>query len=92
MEIKEICICAAIVCDGKVWRGNRHNHAIMAMNDELSYNLSRRELSKLKVDQGFITSSNCFVNRKEGLKLQLKAGVKSVRGEYQNQLYSEDLY
>ena len=44
-------------------------------------------------EQGFITSRNRFVDREEGLRLQLRAGVPAFGGDgYQDQLYSEDLY
>lgn len=45
-------------------------------------------------EQGFMTSKNRFVTRKQGRKLQDDAGIKSVdRTGYQTDtLYSEDLY
>jgi hypothetical protein len=45
------------------------------------------------MDQGFITSRNRYVDREEGLRLQLAAGIESVApGGYRGQLFSEDLY
>ncbi len=94
----EIVICAAVRFNGKVWRGNRHPHAIAAMHDELSYTMTRKEMyaAKTDTDQGFVTSRNRFVDRVEGLAIQKAAGVPSVNtltGEYfYDQLYSEDLY
>lgn len=46
-------------------------------------------------EQGFITSENRFVDRKEGCKLQRAAGIKSVDKNHpylHDELYSEDLY
>lgn len=90
----EIVICAAVRFNGKVWRGNRHANAITAMNDELSWSMNREQMCKAKIDtdQGFVTSRNRYVDREEGLAIQIAAGVPPFRGEYGNQLYSEDLY
>ena len=84
----EIVICAAVIgVDGRVIRCHRHNHGI-AVLAELKV--------KLRPDhdaQGFITSKNRYVNRKEGLQLQLAAGIPSADiGGYGKELFSEDLY
>lgn len=94
---KEICICSAIEYSGKVWRGHRHAHCIAAQNDELSYTMTRKEMYEEGVtkNQGFMTSKNRFVDRKEGYKLQIEAGIESVAKDLKylnNELYSEDLY
>lgn len=90
----EIVICAAVRFNGKVWRGNRHPHAIAAMRDELSYTMTRKQMDEAKIDteQGFVTSRNRYVDREEGLAIQKAAGIPCFRGEYSYQLYSEDLY
>ena len=92
--MKETIICAAVRFNGKVWRGHRHPHALAAMHDELSYTMTRKQMHEAKTDtdQGFITSRNRFVDRKEGLAIQIAAGIPCFRGEYGNELYSEDLY
>ena len=41
--------------------------------------------------QGFLTSQNRFVDRKEGLEIALKAN-QVINIHYGSQLYSEDLY
>jgi hypothetical protein len=91
---KEICICAAIKRGGKIFRGHRHGHAMTAMYDELMWDHTRREIFQMEEVQGFITSENRFVDREEGLKLQLAAGIKSAdKDGYRNRiLFSEDLY
>lgn len=85
---KEIVICAAVKTNtGKIFRGHRHNDCFDAIH-------SRRFRASSNIeDQGFITSRNRYVTRKEGLKIQLAAGIKSEDPEgYKNELYSEDLY
>jgi len=86
---KEIVICAATktTC-GKIIRGHRHVDCLTA--------IKKRKLKSAGPNaQGFITSRNRFVGRKEGLKLQLAAGIpcadKNKKG-YRSRLYSEDLY
>ena len=84
---KEICICAAFKTeDGQIIRGHRHHDCLRAIYD--------RKLKPLKRIncQGFITSKNRFVDRKRGLWLQESAGIKSARGKYTHELFSEDLY
>jgi len=85
---QEICICSAILLkDGRIVRGERHCDCYTTMQRK---RITDREEAK----QGFITSRNRFVDRKEGQILQLKANIKSAdkegyRGE---ELFSEDLY
>jgi hypothetical protein len=90
----EVCICAAILCQGKIYRGHRHSDALLAMHNELSWNMSRKEIMELKEVQGFLTSLGRFVSREEGMELQLSAGIASADpGGYRSgELYSEDLY
>lgn len=95
-EYPEICICAAVKTNtGKVFRGHRHSDCFKAM--------AVRHLapSDKPEDQGFITSRNRYVDRAEGYKLQMEAGIESASKEYSSaekgycqkgQLYSEDLY
>lgn len=93
--MKEFIICAAIqiVETGKIFYGHRHDQCNNSLNGELSWNLNRQEILKLKTEQGFVTSLGRFVDRKEGLKIALENNqvldLKEVRGD---NLYSEDLY
>jgi hypothetical protein len=86
----EVCICAAIIdTDGNIWRGNRHADAICTAI-EAGAKIPFTGESKW---QGFITSSNRFVNRYEGYELQVAAGIESRSGGYRSRrLFSEDLY
>lgn len=90
----ETCVCAAILCNNKIFRGHRHSHSFQAMNDELSWKMSRQEIGKLGHVQGFYTTQCRFVTREEGRKLQDAAGIASIaEGGYRgDSLYSEDLY
>lgn len=87
---KEIVICAATktTC-GQIIRGHRH---IDCLNT-----IKRRGLKHAGPDsQGFVTSRNRFVDREEGLKIQLAAGIPCVnenRKRYHcRELFSEDVY
>ncbi len=67
-------------------RGHRHVDCFHAMR-----------VRKIEVEgrvEGFITSRNRFVDRREAMRLQKDAGVESAnpRGYYGEELYSEDLY
>src|SRR3990167_3170709 len=83
----ETCICAAVrTTKGQVIRGHRHGDCLAAIRSR------HMAMDKVKDAQGFITSMNRFVDRKEGLELQKSAGIQSLnpRG-YGHQLMSEDL-
>jgi hypothetical protein len=90
----EVCICAAIVTkDGTVVRGHRHADAMRTAFD------AKHRPSRDPDAQGFITSRNRYVGRREALALQQAAGIKSADvarnpdGAYRaDELYSEDLY
>jgi hypothetical protein len=91
--VKEICICAAIKLeDGTLIRGQRHGDAIETALRRC--NLDIVQMMSRPYEQGFITSSNKFVSRREGYALQIMAGIESIaEGGYRgDQLFSEDLY
>lgn len=87
---KEICICAAVICDdGEIIRGHRHGDCIRNMTER------NKEIRKPSAHaQGFITSKNRFVDREEGMKLQNEAGIVSkwTGKPIKDLLFSEDLY
>ena len=80
--------------DGYIIRGHRHKDCIRTAREMPRY--SSDVHMPHGENQGFITSLNRFVDRKEGLKLQLEAGkesyAKKYGDDYRQQLYSEDLY
>lgn len=89
---KEIVICAAVrTSDDLIVRGHRHVHALRALQ-EIPGHESDRPVGD---NQGFITSENRYVTRKEGAEIQKAAGIASVdtKNPYcGGELYSEDLY
>lgn len=87
----ETIICAAIqLPDGRVIRGHRHADCIHTMER------MRIETRHTASQEGFVTSLNRFVGRKEGCGIQIRAGIPSIlplHDAYLNgELYSEDLY
>lgn len=86
----EIVICAAVVSTtGKIIRGHRHNNCLATLRDmRLGYEYGDG------TTQGFITSKNRYVDRKEAMLIQKAAGVPSLDpvGYRGDELYSEDLY
>lgn len=93
---EEVVICAAIMTmDGRIARGHRHPHCFAVLEGWKAGG----SYDRVKADetQGFITSRNRFVGRKEGRAIQLAAGIPSAdptrNGEYHALgLFSEDLY
>lgn len=94
MKMKEeIVICAAIkMSDGYIIRGHRHSDAIRTASQIPRY----KDEHPWGENQGFVTSTNRYVNRLEGAKIQKAAGIKSKMPDGQEylhgELYSEDLY
>ena len=91
----EFIICAAILVNetNKIFYGHRHDQCHNALNSELSWTLNRQQIAKIKKTQGFVTSKNRFVDRKEALVIARTndqvLDYQEIRGE---ELYSEDLY
>jgi len=88
--MKEICICAAIICDDfSIIRGHRHRDCL-----DTAIRKGKTPIPTFRA-QGFITSKNRYVDRIEGFELQKKAGIKSANPEGYNKagwLFTEDLY
>lgn len=84
----EVCICAAVVLpEGRIFRGHRHHNAMQAAREQ------EPECRISQDQQGFITSAGRYVDRVEGLRLQIAAGVESAQPSgYRDRLFSEDLY
>ena len=99
MEQEKI-ICACVRYHNKLWRGNRHNNALKAMEDELSYTMNRKEIGEISeyIEQGFLTSKNRYVGREEGYIIAVEAGqyrpskLEHLPENCSNTLFSEDLY
>jgi hypothetical protein len=79
----EIVICAAVrASNGKIVRGHRHSDAIRALQAMQGYEGEQ----PLGDDQGFVTSTNRFVNRKEAHRLHFPDLTEA------GELHSDDLY
>lgn len=91
VDPKEIVICAAVVCtDGTIIRCHRHSDGLRKIKGMPGKVYTENNDGS---NQGFITSKNRYVNRKEALRIQKLAGIASVDPDgYRFQLYSEDLY
>lgn len=90
---RERCICAAIVMpSGEIIEGRRHLDCLTTVRERGD---DRLDICAAK--QGFMTSAGRFVDRQEGMKVQLAAGLPSAsraNGRYINptDLFSQDLY
>lgn len=98
-EGHEVCICAAILWDGKIWPGMRHGDCMEAMRRELSWNMTGKEIqnSHMFNEQGFLTSKNRYVGREEALQMHQAIGIPSAAEEQgedyrKDIMFSEDLY
>lgn len=90
----EICICAAVrMPDGYIVRGHRHADCLATAAKIPGYTVTGSHHPHGE-DQGFVTSKNRYVNRREAMQLQLDANIDSVsRDGYCGwDLFSEDLY
>ena len=88
---EEVCVCAAIkMPDGYIVRGHRHNDCFRTIQGIQRY----KGVNLDSLPDGFMTTRNRFVDRKEGRKLQEAAGIKSADkdGYRGDTLFSEDLY
>ena len=72
---------------GYVWCGRRH-HNIINLRSVITGEVTRRESV-----QGFLTSTDRFVNRKEAMEIAIAAGqVANNETNVSYDLISEDLY
>lgn len=91
--LPEFCICAAIrMPDGEVVHGHRHDSCYDVVRKRVPCD---RE-AIVAAEQGFVTSTGRFVDRKLGMEIQKSSGRPSkyrrdgvLKGE---DLFSEDLY
>jgi hypothetical protein len=79
----ETVICAAVrASNGKIVTGVRHNDAIRALQAMQGYECEQPHGD----DQGFVTSTNRFVNRGEAYRLHFPDLTEP------GELHSDDLY
>lgn len=73
----DVIICAAVrASNGKVVSGYRHNDAIRELQAMHGYEFEQPDGQ----NQGFVTSTNRFVNRREAYRLHLASGNHSREG------------
>lgn len=78
----EKVVCAAVrASNGKVVRGNRHHDAIRTLQDMSGYESEQPSGD----NQGFMTSTNRFVNRAEAYRLHFPD--RTEPGELQSDDY-----
>ncbi|MHA1483128.1 MAG: hypothetical protein ACTSQA_06800 [Candidatus Heimdallarchaeaceae archaeon] len=93
---KEFILCSAIMYDGTVISGRRHKDCYETL-ERLRGISEDDDRAPGREDQGFLTSTNRYVDRKEAWKIadennQIKFGREaSYRGE-DSELISENLY
>lgn len=95
MITNEIILCAAIRFNNTIICGYRHGDCYDVIK-KLIPNISESELPD-RNDQGFLTSTNRFVDRKEAWKIakennQIKFGLKASDFGEDSILISENLY
>jgi hypothetical protein len=85
--------CAAIrTPDNRIWTGKRHGHCIQTIVQayEMSTGIKTKKIPEGS-QQGFVTMSKRFVDRKEAAMIAVHAG--QVKGRtLPFELFSEDLY
>jgi hypothetical protein len=78
-------LCSAVKHEGMIFCGKRHHDAIKVA-------VETTNVMPVKGEQGFLTSENNFVSRKEAAKIAIAAGqIKELRFS-NTELFSEDLY
>jgi hypothetical protein len=83
---EEYVIKSAILYNNRVYAGKRHGDIIPVIINETGVNCVNGE------QQGFITSSGRFVNRREAAKIALESGQIRKLRFHEDELFSEDLY
>lgn len=87
-EIETITGVAIVTPDDKVWsllKPNRHHNVI-----DLVFNKTGKQV--FTKDQGFITNTGRYVNRKEALLIAIKAEQLLETSSVGDKLFSEDVW
>jgi hypothetical protein len=96
MEQKEYILCAAIDYNGIIIAGKRHSDCYATLK-LLSTEFNKKIELPPREKQGFLTSQNRFVDRKEAWKIakennQIKYGYDASEDGEDSILISENLY
>lgn len=92
---KEFIICSAINYNSTIICGKRHKHCIMTAEDLLEEKYDE-SIGSDRANQGFLTSFNRYVDRKEAFRIaldndQIRHKLYDINNPDQ-ELVSEDLY
>jgi hypothetical protein len=93
---KEFILCAAINFNGTIVCGHRHGDCYTVLRDLLSKYITPDQLPD-RDEQGFLTSHNRFVGRREAWKIakengQIVYGLDASENGEESILISENLY
>jgi hypothetical protein len=93
-EEQEFILCAALLFENNIISGFRHSDCYKTLTDVVKV---KDECLPQREDQGFLTSLNRYVDRKEGWVIakrnnQIRFGLESSENGDQSQLISENLY
>lgn len=91
---KEFILCAALNFNGNIICGHRHSDCYATLQDVVKV---KDEDMPQRDNQGFLTSLNRYVDRKEGWKIakennQIQWGLSASEKSEDSQLISENLY
>lgn len=96
MNQPEKILCAAINYNGTIVSGHRHGDCYLLLKDLLSKYITPDDLPE-REDQGFLTSYNRYVGRKEAWTIakannQIIYGLEASENGEESILISENLY
>ena len=91
---REFILCAALNHNGNIICGHRHSDCYATLKNVVKVNY---EDMPQRENQGFLTSLNRYVNRKEGWIIakennQIQWGLEASENREDSQLISENLY
>ncbi|TFD15514.1 hypothetical protein E3T26_06950 [Cryobacterium sp. TMT1-21] len=89
--MSERIVAAAIQHSGVVFTGRRHGLIMQQMVDLGFIDVEDRSQRIYSEMQGFLTSENRWVNRKEGMQIAIDANQLDYKEQFP-ELFSEDLW
>lgn len=94
-DLKIICAAMYFPELDLIFYGHRDNNCLQAATDQISWNMTRKEMHKLTKIQGFVASDGKFYTRDEAFLIAKKAGqIKESRALDQSRknLFTDDIY
>ena len=96
---KEFILCAALNFNGNIICGHRHSDCYATLKDVVKCTVILGDINDLpqRENQGFLTSLNRYVDRKEGYQIakannQIQFGLEASDNGDDSILISENLY